>query len=85
MAISKFLVVLALFFTCLSLAISEPSKPWEQTEMVNPNEETDVKEPDQNGGGYTGWCRHGCCYGGSNGCRAGPEGKPPKPMLVAPN
>ncbi|KFK36976.1 hypothetical protein AALP_AA4G196500 [Arabis alpina] len=70
MAISKFLVVLALFFTCLSLAISEPfrSKPWEQTEMENPNKETHAKEPEQWGGGYVGWCRHGCCYSGNNGC-----------------
>ncbi|CAH2046392.1 unnamed protein product [Thlaspi arvense] len=71
MASSKFIVVLALFFTCLALANSAPfgSKPWEQTEMVNPNDiDTGVKEPEQWGGGYTGWCRHGCCYAGRNGC-----------------
>ncbi|ESQ52844.1 hypothetical protein EUTSA_v10017397mg [Eutrema salsugineum] len=76
MAVSKFLVVLALFFTCLSLANSDPfrTRPWEQNEMVSPNDgldtvDTDAKEPEQNGGGYIrGWCRHGCCYAGSNGC-----------------
>ncbi|KAF8080143.1 hypothetical protein N665_0972s0004 [Sinapis alba] len=71
MASSKFLVVLALFFTCLSLnsAVFQ-TKPWEQTEMVNPNGaiDTNAKEPGQWGGGYVGWCRHGCCYTGRNGC-----------------
>ncbi|KAL0793087.1 hypothetical protein Bca101_064464 [Brassica carinata] len=39
-------------------------------EMVNPNGATDTnaKEPGQWGGGYVGWCRHGCCYTGRNGC-----------------
>ncbi|VVB02993.1 unnamed protein product [Arabis nemorensis] len=37
--------------------------------MVNLNDETDAKEPEQYGGGYfTGRCIHGCCYGGRNGC-----------------
>ncbi|KAG2301833.1 hypothetical protein Bca52824_030484 [Brassica carinata] len=71
MASSKFLVVLALFFTCLSLiSAGYRNKPWEQNEMVNPNgaTDTDAKEPGQWGGGYVGWCRHGCCYTGRNGC-----------------
>lgn len=35
---------------------------------MNLNDETDVKEPEQSGGGYTGRCRYGCCYRGSYGC-----------------
>ncbi|XP_010517613.1 PREDICTED: CYC02 protein-like [Camelina sativa] len=72
MASYKFLVVLVLFATCLSLANSDPFRttPSEQTEtVVNLNDETDAKEPQQYGGGYnSGRCRYGCCYRGSYGC-----------------
>ncbi|CAH2058560.1 unnamed protein product [Thlaspi arvense] len=63
---SKFLLLMALFFTCVSLANSA-RPPF----RANPGNKLNAKEPEQYdyGGGYvTGPCRYGCCYRGGKNC-----------------